>query len=179
MFGFSRGEAVMIVMVVTHDAERRMKMCEYLQQLGYDTCVPAHRQEVVGELRDKKPDVVILDLYLAAPNALVNLRQIRSAGFAGKVVVLAGKSSGAVLAEAARLGVDYVVGDVRHVDGPFDAGPVAPAIKGAFHKEIARRAYELWMQGGQKKGYDREHWLEAEREIIKLEPPPHRPNTEA
>ncbi len=169
----------MIVMVITHDDERRTKMCEYLTRLGYDTCVPAHRQEVVAELRDKKPDVVILDLYLAAPNALANLSQIRSAGFAGKVVVLAGKSSGAVLAEVGRLGVDYVVGDVRHVDGPFDAGPVAPAIKGAFHKEIARRAYELWMQGGQKKGYDREHWLEAEREIIKLEPPPHRPNTEA
>lgn len=160
----------MIVMVITHDEERRTKMCDLLRHLGYEVCVPAHRQEVLAKLRDSKPDVVILDLYLAAPNALDNLRQIRSSGYAGKVVVLAGRSSGAVLAEVGRLGVDYVVGDVRPVDGPFDAGQIGPAVKGAFHKEIARRAYELWVQGGQKKGQDKEHWLAAEREIIKFEP---------
>ncbi len=171
----------MIVMVITHDDERRAKMCEYLQLLGYGTCVPAHRGEVVAEIRDKKPDVVILDLYLAAPNALHNLTRIRSEGFTGKVVVLAGSSSGAALAEVGRLGVDYIVGDVRAVDGPFDAGQLGSAIKGAFHKAIARRAYELWMQGGQKKGHEKEHWVEAEREIMKFAPPKQqdRPKKEA
>lgn len=170
----------MIVMIVTHDDKRRTKISESLQQLGYGICVPAHRQEVVAKLQDHKPDVVILDLYLASPNALDNLRQIRAEGFAGKVVVLAGKSSGAVLAEVGRLGVDYIVGDVRPVDGPFDSGQVGPAIKGAFQKEIARRAYELWMQEGQKKGRDQDHWLAAEREIMKVPPPSQdRPNKEA
>lgn len=172
----------MIVMIVTHDDKRRTKISESLQQLGHGTCVPAHRTDVLSKVRDSKPDVVILDLYLAAPNALENLRQIRSEGYAGKVVVLAGKSSGAVLAEVSRLGVDYVVGDVRPVDGPFDPGQVGPAIKGAFHKEIARRAYELWLEGGRQKGQDREHWLEAEREIMTVATPAPRqdqPETEA
>lgn len=172
----------MIVMVITHDEERRTKMCEFLQQLGYDTRVPIHRQDVVAKLRENKPDVVILDLYLAAPNALDNLRRIRSEGYAGKVVVLAGKSSGAVLAEVGCLGVDYIVGDVRPVDGLFDVKQVGPAIKGAFQKEIARRAHELWIQAGQKKGHDLEHWLEAEREILTSAPPSQqqaRPKTEA
>lgn len=170
----------MIVMVITHDDERRRKTCESLRQLGYGTCIPAHRQDVVAKLRDNKPDVVILDLYLAAPNALDNLRRIRSEGYAGKVVVLAGKSSGAALSEVARLGVDYIVGDVRPVDGPFDVGQVGPAVKGAFHKEIARRAHELWIQGGKQKGQDEQHWLEAEREIMKVAPQPQdRPGKDA
>lgn len=161
----------MIIMVITHDADRRSKVCTALRELGYETCVPAHRQEVVNELKVKQPDVVIVDMYLAFPNAPALLRRIRSEGFAGKVIVLAGKSSGTLLAEVSALGVDYVVGDVHAVAGPFDAGQVGPAIKGAFQKEIARRAHELWVEGGRQKGQDAQHWLEAEREIMKGAPP--------
>jgi hypothetical protein len=32
--------------------------------------------------------------------------------------------------------------------------------------EIALRAYQLWEKGGNKNGRDREHWLEAEMELM-------------
>lgn len=35
----------------------------------------------------------------------------------------------------------------------------------ATHEEIARRAYELWEQSGHDEGNDRNHWLEAERQL--------------
>ena len=36
------------------------------------------------------------------------------------------------------------------------------------HDQIARRAYELWMQGGCPGGCDLEHWLEAEQQLGNL-----------
>ena len=32
--------------------------------------------------------------------------------------------------------------------------------------EIALRAYQLWEKGGNENGHDREHWLEAETELM-------------
>jgi hypothetical protein len=42
--------------------------------------------------------------------------------------------------------------------------PVAPA--GDLHEQIAKRAYELFEAGGSLDGNDRDHWLEAERDIL-------------
>ena len=36
-----------------------------------------------------------------------------------------------------------------------------------LHERIAKRAYELYEQGGSLDGNDIDHWLEAEREILK------------
>jgi len=42
--------------------------------------------------------------------------------------------------------------------------PMAPA--GDLHEQIAKRAYELFEAGGSLDGTDRDHWLEAERDIL-------------
>ena len=34
-----------------------------------------------------------------------------------------------------------------------------------FAKDIAKRAYEIYLDGGQRDGFDREDWLQAEREL--------------
>lgn len=43
-------------------------------------------------------------------------------------------------------------------------GPERPAAEPA-HDRIAARAYELWEAQGWPHGADREHWLEAERQL--------------
>ena len=33
------------------------------------------------------------------------------------------------------------------------------------HEQIAQRAHEIWVQQGCRHGQDRQHWLEAERQL--------------
>ncbi len=35
-------------------------------------------------------------------------------------------------------------------------------------EQIRQRAYELWEQSGREHGREIEHWLEAEREVLRL-----------
>ncbi|QPD02828.1 MAG: hypothetical protein Nkreftii_000602 [Candidatus Nitrospira kreftii] len=49
---------------------------------------------------------------------------------------------------------------------------VAPdSIDPSVQREIARRAYELYLERGGMLGHEMEDWLQAEREILKEERP--------
>jgi len=49
---------------------------------------------------------------------------------------------------------------------------VAPdSVDLSVQREIARRAYELYLERGGALGYEMEDWLQAEREILKEERP--------
>jgi len=39
-----------------------------------------------------------------------------------------------------------------------------------LQEKIARRAYQLYEEGGWVNGHDMDHWLKAEREILKARP---------
>jgi len=39
-----------------------------------------------------------------------------------------------------------------------------------LQEKIARRAYQLYEEGGSVNGHDMDHWLKAEREILKARP---------
>jgi hypothetical protein len=39
-----------------------------------------------------------------------------------------------------------------------------------LQEKIARRAYQLYEEGGCVNGNDKDHWLKAEREILKKRP---------
>ena len=39
-----------------------------------------------------------------------------------------------------------------------------------LHADIARRAYEIWLNEGAGHGCDLDHWLRAERELAGLPP---------
>jgi hypothetical protein len=42
------------------------------------------------------------------------------------------------------------------------ASPFAPS-----HEDIQRRAYEIFLTTGAQPGHDLEHWLQAERELVR------------
>ena len=49
-----------------------------------------------------------------------------------------------------------------------DAAPavaVEPVIA-VTHEQIAERAYQLWQESGQAEGWDQDHWIEAERQLM-------------
>jgi len=41
-----------------------------------------------------------------------------------------------------------------------------PAGGAVPHEKIAERAYQIWQATGRTDGYDQEHWLQAERELL-------------
>lgn len=51
---------------------------------------------------------------------------------------------------------------------PASTKPVPPADD--LHRWIAKRAYELFEESGCVNGNDKDHWLEAEREVREHQP---------
>jgi len=155
-----------MIMVVTFQEEFRDKISSFLSEKGYDVCVPPHRQDVFPLVKEKNPLVVVLDMYVAEPNALDVLRELRTQDFGGKVVALSGTSVSSLMSQAFNLGVNQVIGGFQGSGGALNLDQVESAIKTALHSDIAKRAFELYDARGRTKGNDLGDWFEAEREIF-------------
>jgi len=165
-----------MIILLTHRSEIREQLNATLQDKGYDTCVPPHRQDVMAAMKERHPHVIILDLYLSEPSGIQTLRSLRQDGFHGKVVVLSSGSMVSVLDEAQGLGIDRVVHIPAKIGERFDFGELhvslETVLKSNFedeqqcsHERIARRAHELYQAGGHQDGLDVQYWLQAEREV--------------
>jgi DNA-binding NarL/FixJ family response regulator len=117
-------------------------------------------------LKDENPQVISLDLYLAAPSGLATLQKLRQEGYTGKTVVLAGPSARSSLGDAFQIGVDQLIGSIEATEGLPDPAQVESAIRNCFRDTIARRARQLWDEAGQPAGKDLRFWLKAEHEIL-------------
>ena len=51
---------------------------------------------------------------------------------------------------------------------PASTKPASPPVD--LHRWIAKRAYELFEESGCVNGNDKDHWLEAEREVREHQP---------
>ena len=69
-----------MIMLLTHRSEIREQLNATLQDKGYDTCVPPHRQDVMAAMKERHPQVIILDLYLSEPSGIQTLRSLRQDG---------------------------------------------------------------------------------------------------
>ncbi|MGP0593024.1 response regulator [Nitrospira sp. T9] len=156
-----------MIMIVTFHEEIRGKISAFLSEKGYEVCVPPHRQDVVSLVKEKSPLVVVLDMYVAAPNGLDVLKELRAQNYHGGIVALAGTSVRSLMSQASQLGVNQVIGGFQGDGGALNLDQVESAIKMALHSTIAKRAFELYVARGRTKGKDLEDWLEAERQIFK------------
>jgi DNA-binding NarL/FixJ family response regulator len=154
-------------MIVTFQDEFRQKISSFLSEKGYEVCIPPHRQDVLPMVKEKNPFVIVLDMYVAEPNGLEVLRELRGQNYRGKVVVLAGSSVSSLMAQAFQLGVDQVIGGIQGSGGALNLDQVESAIKGVLHPYIARCAFELYEARGRTQGKDLDDWLEAERIIFR------------
>ncbi len=155
-----------MIMIVTFHEEFRGKISAFLSEKGYEVCVPPHRQDVISLVKEKSPLVVVLDMYVAAPNGLDVLKELRAQHYQGKIVALAGTSVRSLMPQASQLGVDQVIGGFQGDGGALNLDQVESAIKMALRSGIAKRAFELYEARGRTRGKDLDDWLEAEREIF-------------
>ena len=92
-----------MIMVVVHDLESREQIRRFLEERGYEVNVPTHRQDVLPNAKDMHPLVIILDFYVADPDGLQVLKQLRAQKYKGKVIAIAGESMRGVIPEASHL----------------------------------------------------------------------------
>lgn len=165
-----------MIMLVTYRSELRDELNAMLQAKGYETCIPSHRQDVVAVMEECHPDLILLDMYLADPSGINVLKTLRDDGYQGPIAMLSGPSMTTVLHDALPMGVDKVVHVPAQIAGRFDFGELALAIETTlkngrqhdrkpYRGQIARRAHELYEEGGRQDGRDVDDWLRAEKEL--------------
>jgi DNA-binding response OmpR family regulator len=156
-----------MIMVVVHDLDSRKQISQFLKEHGYEVDVPEHRQDVLPRAEEINPLVIVLDFYVADPDGLQVLKQLRERGYTGKVIAIAGESMRSVIPEASHLGIDQIVGGPDGKVGPLLLDQLEATIRLLFRQQILERAYTLYEQRGRHKGFEQQDWFEAEQQILK------------
>lgn len=133
-----------MIMIVTFQEELRKQLVASLGKQGYEVLVPPHREDVLPLAKERQPMVVLLDMYLDDPSGLDVLRQLRSEGYKGKVVLLGGRSIPSRISEAFRFGVDQVVGGPQWIDESTNLSQIEAAVQSALHSAIGAPAFERY-----------------------------------
>lgn len=156
-----------MILIITFQNDLLDQLVPFLHRCGLNVRVAPHRQDVFPMVKEIQPSVVVLDMYVTNPSAREILRDLRAHGFTGKVVLLAGSSISSSMPDVLRRGVDQIVGSPQGIGGFVSLGQIESAIRRALHPVIARHAYELWEAEGRIHGRDLDHWLKAEKQILK------------
>ena len=112
-----------MLMIATIDPILRQGLQRTLEERGEAFLVLEEGANIVQSVLEQNPSLVILDLYLTNPSGIEILRQLRTAGFPGKVVVLGGQSVQTLAPEACRLGASQIVGR------PFNPNQILGALR--------------------------------------------------
>lgn len=106
-------------------------------------------------------------MSIADPNGPTVLKDLRSIGYSGKIIVISEPSNRPLMIDIHHQKVDQVVRKT-----PSD--PIAPLmnqlesiIRVMFREEISRKAYEHFVKRLGQHGRDWEDWFKAENEILK------------
>ncbi len=123
-----------MLMLATIDPVLRQGLQRTLEERGESFLVLEEGADIVRAVFKQNPSLLILDLYLTNPSGIEILRQLRTLGFPGKVVVLGGQSVQTLAPEACRLGAFQIVGRpfnpnqilcaARVASGALDQDPV-------------------------------------------------------
>ena len=112
-----------MILIVTHEADFGEQMVKWLQGCGYAVCLSCQGTEALNLVAQTSPSLVLLNLYLQDPSGLEVLRQLRTQGYAGKVILIAGVSVSTEIPKAYYLGVEQVIGS------PLRLGQLESAIR--------------------------------------------------
>ena len=117
-----------MIMILTHRNAMRDQLTSYLRERNYEVCVPAHRQDVRGLMKQTQPSFIILDLYLAEPSGAHVIRTLREDGYSGRILVLSAPSMTSVLKDLFPNGADEVMQFPAEIEGQFHFGQIENAI---------------------------------------------------
>ena len=167
-----------MILLITQHRELREQLSEALEYSGHQVAIPAHREHMLSMIDDAQPSLIILDLHVSHPSGTEDLGMIRARGYVGKLIVLSTQSMMSVLSETYASGVDRVVQAPAMINGRYELGELLstvrscvqdPAVRArrAYPAAVARRAYELYEADGRHDGSHVQHWLQAEREVMR------------
>jgi ActR/RegA family two-component response regulator len=168
-----------MIMLLTHQEELRRQLTHALHVRGHEVAIPPHRGDMLTVLKDSKPELVILDLYLSDRSGAENLRLIHDHEYAGAVLVLSGPSMMPIVnvVYASGLRVTRVLQAPANINGQYDFGNLESNIQTLLdevgkrkksHASIAHRAYELYETEGRPEGHHVQNWLRAEQELFEV-----------
>ena len=99
-----------LVLVVDDDPKFATIAMRILQRMGH-RCVRAESGlEALRAVREHRPDAIVLDVMIPAPDGLDVCRQLRSDGWAGGVVMVSARRSPSDRATAVGAGADVFLG---------------------------------------------------------------------
>ena len=156
-----------MIMIVTPDKKFRREIFIYLQEREYRLSVPEHRQDVLRLVQEQQPLLIILDLSIADPNGPTVLKQIRKAGYAGKIILISGASKQTLIADVHQSKIDQVVSKSPTDPIGLLLDQLECTIRQLFRDPVSKRAYAYYLQRSCTHGNDWEDWFKAEKEILK------------
>jgi len=117
-----------MIMLLTHRQNLREQLNKSLQASGYSVTVPPHRDDMVTVLKESKPQLIILDLYLSDPSGTEDLKILRDHGYKGSIIVLSSPSMMPVLKETYPSGIESVVQVPTKINGQYQLGELQSII---------------------------------------------------
>ena len=117
-----------MIMLITHQSELREQISKSLRESGQTVAIPPHRQDMLTMLKDTKPDLIVLDLYVSDPSGAEDWKMLRDHGFQGGIIILAGPSMMSVLKGMHHGGTVCILQVPTMIDGRFHLGELLSTI---------------------------------------------------
>ena len=123
----------MRILVVDDEAVVADAIAESVRAQGHDAFIAHDAREAVNALAEVVPDAVFLDLVMPDASGIEVLERIRRTHRTLPVVIVSGRATGAMLAEARRLGISGVLEKpftLTHLDWILTARALTDASEG-------------------------------------------------
>jgi len=102
------------ILVVDDDADVRDMLTRFLKRRGYVVDQAADGEEALRSLRNRDPDLMLLDIYLPKKTGLEVLREMKDAGLRVRTIALSAMPDDQIVASSLSLGA------VSFMAKPFD-----------------------------------------------------------
>ena len=102
------------ILVVDDDADVRDMLTRFLKRRGYVVDQAADGEEALRSLRNRDPDLMLLDIYLPKKTGLEVLREMKDAGLRIRTIALSAMPDDQIVASSLSLGA------VSFMAKPFD-----------------------------------------------------------
>lgn len=104
------------IMVVDDEPMIRKLLSQFLSMRGYKVHQAKDGPEALAQLKQEKPQLIILDLYMPGMNGVDVLRQLRGNDYKGSVIALSASQDEQLLQEMLELGSVDIMGKPVDLD---------------------------------------------------------------
>lgn len=121
------------ILVVDDEPSMREMLSDLLKSEGYGVLAVANGEKAVARVRDKKPEVVLLDMKMSGMDGIETLTQIRQINKNVSIIIITAYGTMRNVVEAMKLGIyDYVT-------KPFDIEKLKRLVEGALKVQMLSR----------------------------------------